>query len=161
ARGGDTIMSVLSILVNGELFDVEVVSRSRDSVTFNIAGRTYRTSFADTVPHLPAGSSGGIESAPGPAASTQGKSSAIRRSHSKNAKPGEVHAPIPGVISEILCTVGAKVDAGAILLRLEAMKMQNSIFAPVAGSVAAIHVASGEEVGDGALLITLTPKQSE
>ncbi len=45
---------------------------------------------------------------------------------------GRVKAPIPGLIARILVEEGAMVEAGAPVLVLEAMKMENEIRAPAA-----------------------------
>ena len=50
------------------------------------------------------------------------------------AKPGEIGAPIPGVVS--IDRRGAESDGqeGRPLLVMEAMKMQSTVYAPVAGA---------------------------
>lgn len=79
--------------------------------------------------------------------------------HSPQAsKPGEVLAPIPGAVLSIEVTVGASVEAGAPLLKLEAMKMENAVHAPQGGKVTAIHVQVGDQVAQGERLVTLEPE---
>jgi pyruvate carboxylase len=70
-------------------------------------------------------------------------------------KPGEVGAPIPGVITGLHATVGGKVAKGDKLLTLEAMKMQTTIYAPDAGIVAEVLVKVGEAVEGKDLLLKL------
>jgi propionyl-CoA carboxylase alpha chain len=48
--------------------------------------------------------------------------------------------------------VGARVEAGQVLLWLEAMKMEHRVVAPVGGTVEVLHAVAGEQVGVGALL---------
>ncbi len=74
---------------------------------------------------------------------------------------GVVLAPIPGVISSLAVAVGDTVAAGAQLLVLEAMKMENELPAPFAGTVSALHVAAGDTVNKGDRLIELTRRQSK
>jgi 3-methylcrotonyl-CoA carboxylase alpha subunit len=69
--------------------------------------------------------------------------------------PGSLAAPLPGKVTALLVTAGAKVSTGAPLLILEAMKMEHTINAPADGTVKAIHVATGEQVPEGAELLTL------
>ncbi len=59
---------------------------------------------------------------------------------------GRVKAPIPGLITRVLVTVGQQVEAGQPLVMLEAMKMENEIRAPFTGTVSAIQVTVGQSV---------------
>jgi len=68
---------------------------------------------------------------------------------------GELHAPMPGLVVDILVQVGETVAAGSPLIVVEAMKMQNALVAPVSGKVAAIAVKPGVAVETGQLLITV------
>jgi biotin carboxyl carrier protein len=64
-------------------------------------------------------------------------------------------APMPGLIVRIEVAEGQRVEAGAGLVVVEAMKMENEVRAPQAGVVATVHVAVGAAVEKGASLITL------
>lgn len=68
---------------------------------------------------------------------------------------GIVLATMPGVVVEILVAPGEEVEAGAPLLILEAMKMQNEIDAPSGGVVKSVHVTAGQAVSSGERLVTL------
>lgn len=65
----------------------------------------------------------------------------------------EVKAPMPGLVVSVAVELGAAVEAGARLLILEAMKMENEIKAEAAGVVRAVHVAAGDAVVKNQLLI--------
>jgi 3-methylcrotonyl-CoA carboxylase alpha subunit len=69
--------------------------------------------------------------------------------------PGSLAAPMPGKVIALLVEAGARVEKGAPLLILEAMKMEHTISAPADGVVKAIHFAAGEQVPEGAELLTL------
>ena len=66
-----------------------------------------------------------------------------------------VTAPLSGSVSRILVEEGAEIEAGQVLLVLEAMKMETEITAPAAGTVARILVAQGDAVAGGEALIEL------
>ena len=51
---------------------------------------------------------------------------------------------------------GQKVEAGAQLLTLEAMKMNTYVFAPGAGTVKEILVAPGDAVEEGQALVKMS-----
>ena len=66
-----------------------------------------------------------------------------------------VVAPLAGSVARILVGEGDDIEAGQVLLVLEAMKMETEITAPAAGKVAAILVAPGDAVQGGQALIEL------
>ena len=68
---------------------------------------------------------------------------------------GSLSAPLPGRIAAVLVESGAKVEKGAPLLVLEAMKMEHTIAAPARGTVAAIRCKTGDQVVEGAELIEI------
>ncbi len=68
---------------------------------------------------------------------------------------GTVRAPMPGLVVRIEVAEGQRVDAGAGLVVVEAMKMENELRAPRPGMVQTVHVAVGQAVEKGASLVTL------
>ena len=72
-----------------------------------------------------------------------------------SAKPNEVGAPIPGLVTALAVSVGAKVAKGDKLLTLEAMKMQTTIYAPADGVVDEICVANGDALESKDLILKL------
>jgi 3-methylcrotonyl-CoA carboxylase alpha subunit len=59
---------------------------------------------------------------------------------------------MPGRVVEVRVRPGDQVDRGAVLLVLEAMKMQNEIRAAERGVVSRCEVSAGDAVEGGALL---------
>jgi biotin carboxyl carrier protein len=59
---------------------------------------------------------------------------------------GEVLAPMPGLILEIMVSAGDPVSAGTPVIKMEAMKMENEIPAPADGTVKTISVSVGDNV---------------
>jgi 3-methylcrotonyl-CoA carboxylase alpha subunit len=70
-----------------------------------------------------------------------------------DAHGGGLAAPMPGKVIAVLVETGAKVERGAPLLIMEAMKMEHTIMAPAAGSVREILYGVGDQVAEGAELI--------
>jgi acetyl-CoA/propionyl-CoA carboxylase biotin carboxyl carrier protein len=68
---------------------------------------------------------------------------------------GNVVAPMQGTIVKLLVEVGQAVVAGASLLVLEAMKMENHIAAEIDGTVKEIRAAAGDTVGAGDVLVVI------
>lgn len=61
-------------------------------------------------------------------------------------------APMPGKIVRVLVSAGEQVDAGAGIVVVEAMKMQNEMKSPKAGTVSTLNVQVGETVNAGDVL---------
>jgi 3-methylcrotonyl-CoA carboxylase alpha subunit len=68
---------------------------------------------------------------------------------------GRVTAPMPGKIVKIAVAPGATVEEHALLIVLEAMKMEHRIEASFAGTVGAVAVKEGQIVPAGAPLVEL------
>ena len=68
---------------------------------------------------------------------------------------GTVTAPMPGLVVRMAVVEGQQVEAGAGLVVVEAMKMENELRAPRAGVVVKVHVAVGQAVEKGAALVTV------
>jgi 3-methylcrotonyl-CoA carboxylase alpha subunit len=73
------------------------------------------------------------------------------------AASGDVTAPMPGKIVTVAVVPGATVEERALLVVLEAMKMEHRIEAPVGGTVREVRVKPGELVTGGATLVTIGP----
>ncbi|HHY14399.1 MAG TPA: acetyl-CoA carboxylase biotin carboxyl carrier protein subunit [Thermoanaerobacterales bacterium] len=67
----------------------------------------------------------------------------------------QVKAPMPGTIISLQIELGYKVEKGATLMVLEAMKMENEIIAPASGTVLGIMVKEGSTVESGEVLAVL------
>jgi biotin carboxyl carrier protein len=64
-------------------------------------------------------------------------------------------SPMPGRVVKVLVAPGDTVSAGAALLVIEAMKMENEVRAKADGKVVGVHVKVGETVEGNARLVTL------
>lgn len=71
------------------------------------------------------------------------------------AAPGAITAPMSGLILEVMVKAGDQVKAGQIVIKLEAMKMENEIPAPADGTVKEIHVVKGAHVEEGQALLVI------
>jgi biotin carboxyl carrier protein len=75
-----------------------------------------------------------------------------RAASGAEAGPAKILAPMPGKIVRIIAAEGDEVEAGASLVVVEAMKMQNEIKATKKGKVTKISVKEGSAVNAGDLL---------
>ena len=71
--------------------------------------------------------------------------------------PGEAQivAPMPGKVVRVLVGVGSRVEAGAGVVVVEAMKMQNEMKAPKAGTVVSLRAEAGATVNAGDVLAVI------
>ena len=66
--------------------------------------------------------------------------------------PQKLTAPMPGKVVRVLLSQGAEVEAGAGILVVEAMKMQNEVKSPKKGTIQKILVTEGTAVNAGDVL---------
>lgn len=66
--------------------------------------------------------------------------------------PRKLTAPMPGKVVRILLSQGTEVQAGAGVLVVEAMKMQNEVKSPKKGTIQKILVVEGAAVNAGDVL---------
>jgi biotin carboxyl carrier protein len=125
-------MDHLRITVQGQVYDVIVEKIERDSVT------TPSTASVKSSPK----SSPATPPPPSPKASPAGS-------------PGDATSPLAGIVQAIEVAVGNTIEAGALVITLEAMKMYTPINATTSGTITAIHVKVGDAVDEGQVLYTI------
>jgi propionyl-CoA carboxylase alpha chain len=64
-------------------------------------------------------------------------------------------SPLPGIVRRVAVRVGERVEAGALLVVVEAMKTEHRIASRRAGTVRRVLVAEGQEVAAGATVVEL------
>ena len=128
-------MRKFMITVNGASYEVEVEEVA--------AG-------AASVPSAPVAAPAPVKAAaPAPAAKPAAPAAAPVAGGTK------VNAPMPGTILDVKVKAGDAVKSGAVLLILEAMKMENEILAPKDGTVVAVNVQKGATVNSGDVLCVI------
>ncbi len=141
----------VKVLVNGTAYDVEVVRSHPSKVLFSLSGRQYEVEIENSVL-----SGAAIGKNPEPRqfdneAEPNGKSSGRAAETGKTL----IRTPMPGVILEVRVKPQDRVKKGDIVVRIEAMKMENNVFSPTDGVVEKVFVVAGDEVSDEQELIQL------
>jgi propionyl-CoA carboxylase alpha chain len=131
--------------------EVEVVSVSTDEVVLVVYGvrRTLRVHTVGTMSYVdtPGGSIALVESPRFPLPVV--------------ARPaGSLLAPIPGAVGRVAVQQGAQVEAGDLLLTLEAMKLEHPVHAPHSGVLTQLYVRPGTQVDVGTILAVVTSPES-
>jgi len=83
------------------------------------------------------------------------KDSGPKRRKATAGRRGEVGAPMPGRVIDLVTKVGQRVSAGQKLLVTEAMKLETVVKAPIDGLVREIVAGAGESMEAGDLLVII------
>lgn len=73
------------------------------------------------------------------------------------ASDGQIEAPMPGALLEVLVEDGQEVEEGQDLVVVEAMKMEHKMKAPFAGTVRGLTASAGDRVEPGNPILTVVP----
>lgn len=68
---------------------------------------------------------------------------------------GQLFAPMPGKILQVIVSEGDEVEQGEPVAILEAMKMENELKAPMAGVVSTVAVTEGDSLEKNALILEI------
>jgi acetyl-CoA/propionyl-CoA carboxylase biotin carboxyl carrier protein len=98
---------------------------------------------------LPGGFAAATSGAAGPA---KGKPRKRGAGKAAAASGDAITAPMQGTIVKIAVEDGQQVEAGELIVVLEAMKMENPVTAQKAGTVTGLAVGAGETVTQGTVL---------
>ncbi|KAG2220993.1 hypothetical protein INT45_004612 [Circinella minor] len=79
----------------------------------------------------------------------------ITREKAKPSNPGDVGAPMSGVVIEVRAKEGAHLKAGDPVCVLSAMKMETVVTTPVAGKVELVPIEEGDSLSSGDLVVRL------
>ena len=121
----------LSLLIDGRSFEARKTTISGENV-IDINGQRYAFEVRDPR---------SLKSRRGAAAGHEG--------------PKKLTAPMPGKVIRIIAQAGTEVEAGAGVVVIEAMKMQNELKSPKTGKVAKVAVKEGDTVNPGDTLAVI------
>jgi len=88
-----------------------------------------------------------------PATAAQALASALALPGSPSLHDGVISSPLPGTVIEVFVKPGDTIEAGQVVLIIEAMKMKNSIRSTRAGIVATVLVSAGQTVAHKQTLV--------
>jgi acetyl-CoA carboxylase biotin carboxylase subunit len=132
--------------VGGDSSEVALLDAAGDTLTLEIDGVRRRYAVAvegeRSFVHDPAGSTELAEVPRFPSPRTQ-------------ELAGGCLAPMPGVVRQVKVSPGDRVEEGAVLLVLEAMKMEHQLVAHAAGIVKEVRVEEGQMVDPDAVLVVV------
>jgi len=120
--------------IDTHLYKIDNVEFNKRTVTFTLNGRWYEVDVRDEQELL---------------LDEMGFKSA------HEVGEGQLNAPMPGKILELMVKEGDAVEEDQPVAILEAMKMENELKAPAGGTVKAIHIEVGESVEKNALILEI------
>lgn len=132
--------------INGNKYEVAIGDVVENMVTVNVNGEEYKVEM-EPEPEVEKVVVKPVVAKPTAAPSEVPSG----RANSNNA----LKAPLPGVITEIRVNVGDEVQAGDVVLVLEAMKMANNIEAEKIGKITAVCVQPGQSVMEDDALVVI------
>lgn len=139
-------MATYTVHLNGKEIEVELLRREGSFVSFRAKGQQYDVEVTPQLRRVVSDSQ--LVAAPiAPQPRTAGPAPA--------AKSNAVHAPMPGIVVQVLVKPGDSVTAGQTAVIIEAMKMENNVSAPRAGVVKRVLISAGQEVVNHQELIQL------
>ena len=75
------------------------------------------------------------------------------RKHDPNQNVNELNAPLPGTVIELFVKAGDIIEAGQVIVIIEAMKMKNSIRSTRAGKIAEVLTSVNQTVAHKQVLV--------
>jgi acetyl-CoA/propionyl-CoA carboxylase biotin carboxyl carrier protein len=128
--------------------DADEEQAPRQTVVVEVGGRRLEVSLPGDLALTGGGAGAGAAAKAKPRKRSAGKSAA--------AVSGDaVAAPMQGTIVKIAVEEGQAVEAGELIVVLEAMKMENPVTAHKAGTVTGLAVAQGDAVTQGTVLLEI------
>jgi len=139
-------MRKFNVVVNGETFEVEIEE---------VGGDSSSTPAVSAAPQAKPVSAPPKAAVPPAAAPKPAVPKPAPPKPKASGAANEVTSPLPGTVLSINVKDGETVNAGDVVMVIEAMKMENEIVAPEGGTITGIHVKKGDSVQAGDLLFTI------
>ena len=135
-RRGNSMTIKRKVTVDGESFEVEL-EKIEDAWKVSIDGSQFEVQIEQE----------------------RGSPKREGRSRNSSSRSGNISSPIPGKVVSIHVSVGDQVEEGAVLLILEAMKMQNEVQAPISGMVTELNCETGDSIEANSPLVVIMPEE--
>lgn len=143
-------MKKFKFTISGNKYDVEILNIEDNIAEIEVNGSRYEVEVEheQKTPKTPKL----VRQPVVPSAETD-KAKTSKPSEKKGA--GNIKAPLPGTILQILVKEGDVVKSGDKLLVMEAMKMENNITADKEGTITSLKVKQGDNVLEGDVLVEI------
>jgi biotin carboxyl carrier protein len=137
------------------ILDARKVQSGTRSATWSLVpeggGRTLQVDVDGAAPDLMVT----VDNVTVPLKLTDARSQVAALARPQAAGPQPVRSPMPGKVVKVLVKAGDEVKAGAAVVVVEAMKMENELRAPRDGKVREVKVQEGQAVESNQTLATI------
>jgi glutaconyl-CoA decarboxylase len=144
-------MRTYKLNINDKAYEVEVKTFNLKEATLVVNGKTLKVNVDEVVSAGPT-LSDSMKAKGRSMGQTAAPAAAPRVANGPGPAPAGgngVKAPIPGAVLSIDVKEGDTVEAGQLLMTMEAMKMENQIKSPRPGKVTQLCVKPGDAVAQG------------
>ena len=141
-------MKKFKISVSGNWYEVEILDLDASPISVLVDGELYEVELGPEIPDTEAVER--VREEPEVLVSEP-----VLEVSRPVAAAGEVIAPMPGKILAVNVEVGDRVQYKDVLCTLEAMKMENEIMAPAAGLIKEVKASEGQDVLYGDVLFVI------
>lgn len=140
------------VQLGDKTYEIRIVEGGSDAGEYvlELNGERIRVSVTDVVRGGPSAAA-----APPPASGVHAGEADSPPAHHVEAAGAGIVAPMPGKVVNVLVKPGDRVEAGDVVLILEAMKMENELCAISQGTVKDVLVKKGDQAERGQLLVSL------
>jgi biotin carboxyl carrier protein len=129
-----------NVKIADKTFEVEIVDINKRPILARVDGQEFEVSPESAI-------KAPVSTSEGASAPMSGKKPIVAAAPSSMNVTGNILvSPLPGTVVEVFVKPGEEVEAGQVILVIEAMKMKNSIRSVRDGIVAAVHVSAGQTV---------------
>ncbi|NOR45288.1 MAG: biotin/lipoyl-binding protein [Candidatus Delongbacteria bacterium] len=142
-------MKEIKLDINGKEYTVKINEFGSKEATLEVNGKKYVVGLKDLGKELNLGS---VSEVLTPLATSDPIQSAPKTNTPSTGGSGEVLSPLPGLILNVIVSVGDKVKDGQNIMIMEAMKMENDIIATKDGVIKSINVKNGDNISEGDVL---------
>jgi biotin carboxyl carrier protein len=143
------------IAVGDKAYKVDIEKFDGKRASVRVDGKPYEVEVRKSIGAEPKRAPVSMPAQPVPETSTAGEPEIPQSPAPFVASGGEVAAPMPGLILDIMVAVGDRVAAGTPVIKMEAMKMENEIPSPCNGTVKSIAVKVGDNVSTDETLMVI------
>ncbi len=145
-------MKQFSFIINGNEYDVNILSVSNDNAEVEVNGYTYSVQTSQQLEPVNKTLKLVVTETVPSTDITPAEKKITAQEKVVTSGVSTIKSPLPGIILDVFVYEGKEIKVGEKLCCLEAMKMENIINSDKNGKIKAIHIAKGKTVMEGDIM---------